>query len=187
MDAEVCLRPPMVSTSIYHVSTQSRNVPSSPKAEMSPLHACRPVPIRGAREDTGESARTSRRSRAPWAWGAKPRGGRDPASSSGRRSRRLRLERPPPGMVRPRPVGRPRPLFRLGPFHASDNGLLVLHRRLRAASSRARNSLAVAQHRHRAVERPAHRRLRAAQPVPLAASRRPTRLGFGSALEADLR
>ncbi len=31
MDAEVCLRPPMVSTSIYHVSTQSRNVPSSPK------------------------------------------------------------------------------------------------------------------------------------------------------------
>ncbi len=49
-------------------------------------------------------------------------------------------------MVRPWLVGRPRPLLRLGPVHASDNGLLVLHRR--------RQLPAVAQHRHRAVERP---------------------------------
>ena len=94
------------------------------------------------------------------------------ASSSGRRARGG-LERSPPGMVRRRLVGRPRPLLRLRRVDAPAHGLAVLQRnRLLALGQQPRRQLAAfAQHRHRAVEGLARRHLRAAQAIPLAPAR----------------
>ena len=186
MDAEVCLRPPMVSTSIYHVSTQSRNVPSSPKQKC-PL--CMPAvlfrseaPAKTPGNPQGRPGGPAPLGRGERSQGAgvtqRPHPAAVPAASAlnGRRQgwsdRSLQVDRDRCSALAR--STRPTTVF------SSSTGAS-------APRSRARNSLAVAQHRHRAVERPAHRRLRAAQPVPLAASRRPTRLGFGSALEADHR
>ena len=95
----------------------------------------------------GDRAPLGRRERSD----RSPRGRRGAPSSSGGRSRRLRLERPPPGMVRRRLVGRSRPLLGLGPVHASNNGFFVLHRcRLLACREQPHRQLpAVSQHRHR--------------------------------------
>ena len=100
-----------------------------PKVEMSPFLQSRNVAFSLPGLMPAMPAETSAVPARPWARGAerpKPKAGRTPSSS--RHPGDVRLQRPPPRMVRRRLPVRPRPLRRLGPLHPTNHGLPVLHR-----------------------------------------------------------